>query len=114
VNSALEWSRHDDSNNNRSGSSCSGSDDECSITVLLTSLLGRPVLKCRQYDDDIAQLTTVQHGTVLYYTIQYYHCVMCCLEVSLADKSMMSMAELNRISSRISDITTTLLRHLCS
>ena len=63
MNSALQWSRHDDSNNNRSGSSCSGSDDEYSITVPLISLLGRPVLKCRQYDDDIAQLTTMQHGS---------------------------------------------------
>jgi hypothetical protein len=57
---ALQWSRHDDSDNNRSGScssssSSSSSDDEYSITVLLISLLGRSVVKYHQYDDDIAQ-----------------------------------------------------------
>ena len=60
VNFALQWSRHYCSNNNRSGrssnsDSSSSSDDEYSITLLLISQIQRPVVKCRQYDDDIAQ-----------------------------------------------------------
>ena len=57
VNTGLQWSRHDDSDNNRSGSgsSSSSSDDEYSISVLLISLLGRPVVKYHEYDDNIAQ-----------------------------------------------------------
>ena len=61
VNTGLQWTRHDDSDNNRSGSSSSNSssssssDDEYSATVLLISLLGRPVVKYHQYDDNIAE-----------------------------------------------------------
>ena len=77
VNTALQWSRHYDGNNYRSGSSCSSrssGDHEYSRIVLLMSLLGRPATKCRQHDDNIAQQITVQHGSVLCSTIQYCHC----------------------------------------
>jgi hypothetical protein len=50
VNTTLQWSLRDDSDN-----SSVSSDDEYSVAVLPISLLRRPVTKCHQYDDNIAQ-----------------------------------------------------------